>query len=230
VNTIRKAFPKLSLEFLPKERDREAGEFAQRCVKVVLMTKFIGHPSQNAVPPHKRVLITGGTTKLRQWLERANLPTVVKPQPKKKEELPMVPTDKKIDYSALMTCAIGKTVAIKRPPHTTLAQFEAKITASRSYYWRHHGIKTTASFQGEVAVLTVVARADQASTKALLPDAESPAAKYFPPAVTEESQANYRMFWQQVLVARASNSMSMADCITAADEALVACKNRFGAF
>lgn len=220
---LRAEYPKHSLEFLDREREREAGAFAARCSKVVLMTKFISHSVQSSVPLHKRVHISGGMTKLRNWLntQASEVTTVVhKPAVQKETAVMVQHHDKPIDYSVLKTLDVGGSARFKRPTHTTLKKFEANVNATRSYYSTKHGIKTKVVFGDGYAELTVTelkgkkpAKASAAATETVAP---------------VQVSTGDRQFWQEVLVARLRLGYVLELAARDADEALALSQKRFG--
>lgn len=226
-NFIKAKFPSYAIEFLPREREREAAAFAQRHSKVVLMTKFISHSTQNGVPMHKRVLLSGGTTALANWLNKqASDVTIIKHTPVHKEPEVMAPaTDKPTSWAPLKKLAIGETFTVKRPKHTTLTTFENNVNTQRSYYNRQHGIVTSVRFLDGSAVITVTDRKMKVSD---LP----PVVEHAPTIPVREPGTAWlphlREFWQQVYVARAALGLPNDLCVNDADVAMEHARHRFG--
>lgn len=220
VNTIRAAYPQHALEFLDRERERETRDFAARCSKVALMTKFISHSTSNAVPAHKRVMINGGLTKLRVWLNtQATAPITTIHKHVTKEPIMTAPESSKVDYKLLLAAAIGETVEFKRPAKTTIAKWETQIHSARSYYRRHHGIQTEVAYKDGVAALTIVDRASK----------EKKVVGQTVQQTTPSGGEGDRQFWQQVLLARLNAAMPIESAIRDADTALDLSRQKFGA-
>lgn len=142
VRWVQQEFPQHSLRFLDKDAESQASTFAKGCDKVVLMTKFIGHHLQDRVPPSKRVLVTGGTTKLRSVLN--TMPTPVRmttPPPAPKAAAVVQAGD--VDYSPMLNANVGDTVTIIRPKSCTLKAFEWRLANARTRAKKIHGIVTT---------------------------------------------------------------------------------------
>jgi len=226
---VKQQFPNYAIEFLPREREREAAAFAQRHSKVVLMTKFISHSVQNAVPIHKRVHISGGTTALAKWLNtQASAVTVTKPTPVHKEpEMAPAANDKPLDFAPLKTLDIGESLVLKRPKQTTLKGFEANVNSTRSYYKTKHGVITVVEFKEGSATITVVERNKPSKKKGEQVAAEP--APVLPRAETGVAwMPHLRDFWQQVYVARAALGLPNDLCVNDADVALEHARHRFG--
>jgi hypothetical protein len=220
-NQIRKEFPTHALEFLPKERSREAKEFAVRHSKVVLMTKFIGHSTQEGIPTHKRVMIHGGMTKLRAWINtQASAPVTVHHAPAQRKETTMTNVETKIDYKALLTAPIGQALVWKRPARTTIAKWEKQVGAMRSYYKRKHGVETELEFKEGSAVIKVISRADKQTTDAPVPEISATAEVI--------GIASERQFWEAVVVARMGTALPVSLVLREADAVLEAARERFG--
>lgn len=146
VRIVQQEFPQHSLRFLSKDRESETNAFTKGCDKVVLMTNFIGHHMQDRVPLPKRVFCSGGMTKLRNTLK--SLPaikgqppmTTAQPQTAK----PSAPADDAVDWSPFDAALnVGDEIRIARPKRITIAAFDVRITAGRSYRKKHHGVTTT---------------------------------------------------------------------------------------
>lgn len=220
VNAIVRAYPNHDLEFLSREREREARSFASRHSKVVLMTKFISHSTQEAVPRHKRVLIHGGVTKLHAFLGTSGVTVFHKPVHKEPVMTPVA--DKKVDYKPLLAAKEGDVLEFHRPVRTTIAKWESQITSVRSYYRRHHGLKTEVSFKDSVASFLIVER-----TKPVKPQQEAAERPSVAPATTVSGNEADRQFWQQTFLARLNSALPIELAIQDADAALAAARSRF---
>lgn len=217
---IRNEFKELDLEFLPREREREVGALAGRCSKVILMKKFISHQSQNAVPTHKRVLIDGGMTKLRLWLN-THQPVKTTTAAKKPINVDAFfeANGGKIDWSPLTTAKVDDVLAFKRPSTLSRKKWEQNVSSIRSYYARAHGVKTTATTDEQFAYLTV--RKAKEEQQAPLPKPADEVVSVVCRGAAERS------FWEAALVARLSTSMTLAEAIADADAAMGALHERF---
>jgi hypothetical protein len=142
VRFVQQEFPGHALKFLSKDNESEMGNFAKGCDKVVLMTKFIGHHIQDRVQPSKRILLTGGVTKLKATLSK--LPSPVKlttPTPQAKPA--PIAAASEVDWSPLDTAKLGDEVRIARPASVSLKAFDMRVIAGRSYRKKTRGIVTT---------------------------------------------------------------------------------------
>ena len=202
VRFVAQEFPAHSLKFLSKDNESEMGNFAKGCDKVVLMTKFIGHHIQDRVQPSKRILLTGGVTKLKATLQK--LPTPVKlttpprPAPAPAKHAPDV-----VDWSPLYAATeVGQEIRIPRPPRLSIAAFSGRLTVGRSYIKKQRGIVTTPHKMIDgFAVMTVCEMRTCNTTK----PAESQAAP-------SEGQAMQQIeTTQTVLPAISAEAVSLAD-------------------
>jgi hypothetical protein len=141
VRFVQQEFPGHALKFLSKDNESEMGNFAKGCDKVVLMTKFIGHHIQDRVQPSKRILLTGGVTKLKATLQK--LPSPVKTTTPPPQARPVVATSSEVDWSPLDAATAGAEIRIARPASVSLKQFDMRVTAGRSYRKKTRGIVTT---------------------------------------------------------------------------------------
>jgi hypothetical protein len=171
VRMVQQEFPRHALRFLRSDDIGRAAEFVKGCDRIVLMTKFISHSMQDHVPPKKRVLIDGGITKLKSYLQ--TLPTPVKDVPvpqakpaptpaanaKPTSKFGSGPRDQQIDFSSLYNAKVGDVITLKRPAQVTLKQFDNRISATRSYVLKTYGVKTTTHKIGDgVATMKCVAK------------------------------------------------------------------------
>lgn len=223
-NIIRDEFSHYHIECLPREREREAAEFATRFAKVALMVNFIGHATQDAIPRHKRVLIQGGMSKLRQWLttQASAVEVKVKPAPKTEPKKVVIErtTDKKTDYTLLLKLNIGEKVSFKRPPHTTMLAFEKQVAGTRSYYRRKHGLVTKASFVDSVCEITVVDKIKPHKTEEAAPRETH--------VIVEASKTDERReFWKAAFLASLPTVPNVKRAADDADKALAALEARF---
>lgn len=210
VRIVQQEFPAHALKFLSKDNESETVNFTKGCDKVVLMTKFIGHHIQDRVPPSKRVLLTGGITKLKSTLQK--FPTPVKVTMGTKPTLPtsLAPTQKKrvnqIDWSPLNHAKTGDVIRIDRPKAMTRDAFEKRCGVQRSYAKTNHGVvsKPQRLLDG-YALITV--------TEVRHVNGSAPATAKRPPKVDDMqiemhrsttapmlTQARESAFWQSVFV------------------------------
>jgi len=222
-----------NLAFLPKQRDAQAADFAKTKAKVIVLTKFISHSTEYAIPAHKLIRIHGGMTKLRRWLnENPPVAPVVKKTPTIviKEAPQMSTNPNKVDYTALKDAQPQDRIKFPRPPGVELAKWKAQVTTVRHYYNRQHDIETKAEFAGN-HVLIIVLAVKGKRKPAPLPKitdqdvAEVRAEAAAAPPTFEMSHAEERALWSNAAVAalRAGH----ANPIEAADAVLAAYRKRF---
>lgn len=240
---VQHDFPMHDLRFFSKDRgDMDA--FIAGVEKVVLMTKFIGHSMQDKVPMRKRVLLTGGETKLKDWLKTApgKVITVTPPQPAVDtiKESAMPRGKPMTDWSFLKKHKVGDNVVIKRPPHLTADSWQQKIDAGRSYYKTKHGIHTTPKLVAggvQLTITKVEEVAKKSSKRSVVTDAPvtTPAEGPMPAAVPAMTMAmpgvitdTRRAFWRNIIEARtttmpgitAQQAIEYANAVMAAEREL----------
>lgn len=198
VRWVQQEFPQHALRFLDKDHESEALTFAKGCDKVVLMTKFIGHHLQDRVQPSKRILVTGGTTKLKQVL--AKLPTPAKDVTPARASHPTLPAsltakpalpsrkgrwgvDEVVDYSELLhPTHVGQVITIKRPKSCTLAAFNMRVSNARTRAKKHGIVTTPHKMVDGGAVMTIKAIGNVAVHATAPPETA-------PPEATQETEA-----------------------------------------
>lgn len=171
VRMVQQEFPRHALRFLRSDDIGRAAEFVKGCDRIVLMTKFISHSMQDHVPPKKRVLIDGGITKLKSYLQTLPTPAKDVPVPQAKpaptpaanakptSRFGSGPRDQQIDFSSLYNAKVGDVITLKRPAQVTLKQFDGRISATRSYALKVYGVKTSPHKIGDgIATMKCIAK------------------------------------------------------------------------
>jgi len=230
-NRIADRFPDMDITFLSREREREAAQFQQQVAKVVLMTKFISHPTQHAIPNHKRVLVDGGQTALAKCLEKLkNAVEVPVKEPIKMPEPIVVqqPNPDKIDYRAIKDAHPQDVLRFPRPKGIDLTRWQSQITTIRSYYRREHDIETKPEFFPDYVELRVLRV--RGKTKRPEP-APAPVASPVVPAVATAPRQDESLatFWQSVFVARLNPALPLEQAAADADAAILLFRSRFPA-
>jgi hypothetical protein len=211
VATIKAAFPELKIEFLSREREREAGRFAGNCSKVVLMTKFISHSVFGSIPTHKRVPVKGGMTDLRRTLQTlSEMPEFARRAPVATKEVTMSTA---LYWNGLREAKVGDVVTFTRPTSMSTPEWKQHVANRRSYYKRQYGIHTVANVTGNKAEVEVV------NIESVVPETA--------PVEKADAAGQIALLWANFVIHRCANGTPLETAMMGADDFIAAFKGKF---